>query len=80
MEVLKSPDRSTGAFEEASSVILQHGAELIAYLFVDRSDNLFIGNHIKRLSLKTGDCNWENTAICVGASPVTTAIFASSDQ
>jgi len=29
-------------------VILQHRAELIAHLFVDRSDNLLIGNHIKK--------------------------------
>src|SRR6516164_2493217 len=31
-----------------NGVILQHGAELIAYLLVDRGDNLFIGNHIKK--------------------------------
>src|SRR6516162_6283332 len=44
----------------SNGIILQHRAELIAYLFVDRSDNLLIGNHIKNLSLTTGDCNWEN--------------------
>jgi hypothetical protein len=43
-----------------NGVILQHRAELIAYLFVDRGDDLLIGNHIKSLSLTTGDCNWEN--------------------
>src|SRR5262245_49638645 len=32
----------------SNGVILQHRAELIAYLFVDRSDNLLIGNHIKK--------------------------------
>jgi hypothetical protein len=31
-----------------NGIILQHGAELIAYLFVDRSDNLLLGNHIKK--------------------------------
>jgi hypothetical protein len=45
-----------------NGVILQHRAKLIAYLFVDRSDNLLIGNHIKSFSPTTGDCNWENTA------------------
>src|SRR6516165_3950434 len=45
----------------SNGVILQHRAELIAYLFVDRSNNLLIDNHIKKsLSLTTGDCNWEN--------------------
>jgi hypothetical protein len=63
-----------------NGVVLQHGAELVTYLFVDRSDNLFIGNHKKSFSLTTGDCNWEKTAISLGASPVMTAIFASSDQ
>ena len=63
-----------------NGVILQHGAELVTYLLVDRSDNLFIGNYIKGLFVTTGDCNWENTAISLGASPVMTAIFASSDQ
>jgi hypothetical protein len=53
-----------------NGVILQHGAELVTYLLVDRSDNLFIGNYIKSLSLTTGDCNWENTATCLGVSPV----------
>jgi len=46
-----------------NGVILQHGAELFAYLFVDRSDNLFVGKYTKSLFLTTGDCNWENTAI-----------------
>src|SRR5215831_11091135 len=32
----------------SNGVILQHRAELITYLFVDRSDNLLIGNHIKK--------------------------------
>jgi len=32
----------------SNGVILQHRAELIAYLFVDRSDNLLIGNYTKK--------------------------------
>jgi len=31
----------------SDGVILQHRTKLIAHLFVDRSDNLLIGNHIK---------------------------------
>src|SRR5260370_33796330 len=33
----------------SDGVILQHRTKLIAHLFVDRSDNLLIGNHIKSL-------------------------------
>jgi len=40
----------------SNGVILQHRAGLLAYLFVDRSDNLLIGNHIESLSPTTGDC------------------------
>src|SRR6476660_31270 len=32
----------------SDGVILQHRTKLIAHLFVDRSDNLLIGNHIKK--------------------------------
>src|ERR1700688_1755599 len=31
----------------SDGVILQHRTKLIAHLFVDRSDNLLIGNHLK---------------------------------
>ena len=41
----------------SDGVILQHRTKLIAHLFVDRSDNLLIGNHIK---LSHGVNVWNN--------------------
>jgi hypothetical protein len=60
----------------SDGVILQHRTKLIAHLFVDRSDNLLIGNHIKSLSPTTGNRNLLRPGVNVWTDSGQAALFA----
>ena len=55
---------------------LQTRPKLIAHLFVDRSDNLLIGNHIKSLSPTTGNRNLLRPGVNVWTDSGQAALFA----